>query len=109
MVGIYIAVIEALVIWYVQWLQLPTKTQEISWIKKGIFYLTFFEGAILVLLVSAPSTWFADTGGRNTDFTTFWYHQNSNFLCDALKMNVIITLIFFLVDMTLAWRDMASD
>jgi hypothetical protein len=73
MIAIYIALIEHIVIWFVTWLQLPTKTQETKWIKTGIFYLTFFEGAIMILIATAPDTWYATTNGRNTDFTTLWY------------------------------------
>jgi hypothetical protein len=109
LIGIYIAVIEQIVIWFVTWLQLPTKTQEIKWIKNGIFYLTFFEAAVMILLATAPSTRFANTNGRNTDFTTLWYVQNSLLLCDALVMNVIITLALYLVDLLLTWRERSSD
>jgi hypothetical protein len=108
-ISIYIAVMEIIVIWFVTWLQLPTKTQEIKWIKTGIFYLTFFEGAGMVLLATAPSTRFAKTNGRNTDFTTLWYVQNSTLLCDALWMNVIVTFALFLLEMIMAWRERTSD
>ena len=103
-IGIFIAVVNyffrTLMIYFAYLLKPATVTQEMNWVKDAIFCVSFINGGILLILMSAKSHhrfigYFLN--GVYADFTPMWFNDIGQIVVSNLMTNAFYPFIELLL------------
>ena len=81
-----------------------TVTQEMKWVKWGVFLVSFINSAMVILVMGAKTDydWVDEHDqpllkGKYRDFTTEWFANNSSILVSNLLFNIISNIMEYVV------------
>jgi hypothetical protein len=107
-------VLTKLIVLLVAWIGYETHSQVYSKISIYIFYATFFNTAIVILLANAAlgdkipliAKMFS---GTYNDYSFDWYSNVGNQIVVSMVINAIMPVVEYLIEHLLSWHEVRSD
>jgi hypothetical protein len=103
-----------LTVWLVEWIGYDTHSKVYSKISDFIFYATFFNTAIVILLANAafgeklPFLAKIFTGNYN-DYSYDWYANVGNQIVVSMIINALCPIIEYWIENIINWIEVRSD